>query len=270
MRHIPLTEHQPDQEWLDQANGLLDQLKKAQTKAKRDKLIDNNRAIWGQLKTWLLDLSHQKCWFSEAKDCFSHWDVEHYRPKKSARDADGTEHDGYWWLAFDWQNLRICGNVGNRKKGTYFPLRADCERAAKPDDDLRFEDPQLLDPVDADDPNLLSFNVVGRAIPAPDLKDEWDQARVTYSIDRFNLDFPPLMDKRKTVWHECWTRIRTYLDELGRYHLDKKNVIAKAAYKQSAQTIREMMREDQELSAVARACVLSTADKRVTQLLQSG
>jgi hypothetical protein len=33
-------------------------------------------------------------------------------------------------LAFDWQNFRVCGNVGNRKKGTYFPLRPGCARVA--------------------------------------------------------------------------------------------------------------------------------------------
>ena len=116
MRHIPLRNQEPDAAWLSKASRLLDELKAAPDAAVRNKIIDDNRAVWGKLKEWLLSLSHQKCWFSEAKDCFSHWDVEHYRPKKSAKDADGTTHEGYWWLAFDWQNFRICGNAGNRKK----------------------------------------------------------------------------------------------------------------------------------------------------------
>ena len=36
-----------------------------------------------------LELSHQKCWFSEAKDRFSHLDVEHYRPKMRAKNKGG-------------------------------------------------------------------------------------------------------------------------------------------------------------------------------------
>jgi hypothetical protein len=29
-----------------------------------------------------------------------------------------------------------------------------------------------------------------------------------------HLDFPPLMDKRKAVWAECWSSIQEYLKEL--------------------------------------------------------
>lgn len=52
-----------------------------------------------------------------------------------------------------------------------------------------------LIPSDEDDPWLLSFNVEGRAIPAAHLTDEWEKARVEYSVERYNLDFPPLVDK---------------------------------------------------------------------------
>jgi hypothetical protein len=270
MRYIPLKDHLPDQLWIDKANKLLNQLKEAPDAEARNQIIDNNSSVWGELKGWLLSLSYQKCWFSEAKDCFSHWDVEHFRPKKSAKDADGTEHDGYWWLAFDWENFRICGNVGNRKKGTYFPLHAECTRASNPGTDLRFENPQLLDPVNAYDSGLLSFNVEGRAIPAPGLDEKWEKVRVLYSIERFNLDFSPLMDKRKAVWHECWNRIQGYRQELATYHASgSTNVIARNQFQEKAKDILEMTRAEKEFSAVARACVLSTGDPRVTCLLQS-
>ena len=268
MRHIPLHEKMPDPVWVAKAAGLLVQLQAAPDAAARNVIIDANKTFWGKLKQWLQTLSHQKCWFSEAKDCFSHWDVEHYRPKKSANDADGTAHDGYWWLAFDWHNFRICGNAGNRKKGTFFPLRAGCQRCI-PMGDLRHEDPQLLDPTDDHDPSLLSFNMVGRAVPAAHITNPWERVRVEYSVERYNLDFPPLMDKRKTVWAECWDRIQEYLKELTLYHADQDNVIAKDRYKQSARQVRELMREDKELSSVARACVLSTGDARVMGLLQA-
>lgn len=120
MRHISLNDHVPDPAWLVKADKLLAQLKAAPDTAARKAIIDANDKFWGKLKNWLLELSHEKCWFSESKDCFSHWDVEHYRPKKSAKDIDGTEHEGYWWLAFDWHNYRICGNAGNRKKEPTF------------------------------------------------------------------------------------------------------------------------------------------------------
>lgn len=268
MRHISRVGNEPDPEWLARAADLLEQLKAASDADVRNDIIDDNSNVWGDLKEWLLALSHGKCWFSEAKDCFSHWDVEHYRPKKVAKDADGTVHDGYWWLAFDWMNLRICGNAGNRKKATFFPLRAGCARCV-PLRDLRFEDPQLLDPSDEDDPALLSFDFEGKAIAAPHVTDEWERERVEYSINRYKLDFPPLADKRKVTWAECWGRLQDYLKELAAYQADKTNVIAKESYKQAAKHVREMIREDKELSAIARACILGTGDPRVVGLLQT-
>jgi hypothetical protein len=269
MRRIVLKTPPPDLEWINKADQLLENLKAAPNADERKKIIDNNSKVWGELKDWLLALSHQKCWFSEAKDCFSHWDVEHFRPKKSAKDLDGTNHDGYWWLTFDWQNFRICGNVGNRKKGTFFPLRDGCIRITDPDGDLRFEDPLLLDPIDEHDPTLLSFNVEGQAIPSPSVHDDWELLRVKYSVERYNLDFPPLMAKRKVIWQDCSQHIRGYLNELGKYHKDKSNVIARQAIRDKAGDIRNLLTADQECSAVARACLLSTGDVRVTRLLQS-
>lgn len=267
MRYIPLRERRPDQTWINKANRLLQQLQAAPDAEARKKIIDDNSNVWGDLKGWLLELSHQKCWFSEAKDCFSHWDVEHYRPKKSAKDMDGTEHDGYWWLAFDWTNFRICGNVGNRKKGTFFPLRNGCLRIGQ-NGDLRLEVPVLLDPADPDDPSLISFDFEGHAIPDPGLTDPWEAERVKYSVERYNLDFPPLMDKRKVIWNDCWTRIQQYLTELSNYQR-LNSPVAFQLSKDKAREIRAMLCDDQELSSVARACLLSTGDSRVIGLLRT-
>jgi uncharacterized protein (TIGR02646 family) len=258
----------PDPDWAARADDLVAQLRAAPDAAARHQIIDDNKKVWGELKRWLLELSHQKCWFSEAKDCFNHWDVEHYRPKKSALDVDGTSHEGYWWLAFDWQNFRICGNAGNRKKGTYFPLRSGFRRAM-PFGDLRREVAQLLDPADEDDPALLSFNAEGKAIPAADITDEWEKARVKYSVERYNLDFHALKVKRQAVWQECWRVASEYLKELKTYREDSTNLVAREGCKQAAKKMRKMMSAEQEMSAVARACILSCGDKRLLGLIQS-
>ncbi|MFZ2956556.1 MAG: hypothetical protein WA705_06675 [Candidatus Ozemobacteraceae bacterium] len=268
MRFIPLSQKAPDPTWLKKTSDLISKLKKAKSRAARHKIIDDNSAVWGELKQWLLSISHGKCWFSEAKDCFNHWDVEHYRPKKSAKDEDGTEHEGYWWLAFDWNNFRICGNAGNRKKGTFFPLRSGCSRCS-PCGDHRSEDPLLLDPIDEDDPGLISFNLEGRAIPAAHVSDPWEKKRVKYSVERYNLDFPPLMDKRKTVWTDCWGKIQEYRREVATYTKDKSNAIARDRFKQAAKHLRDLMKEEKEFSAVARACIISSGDPRLTALLQT-
>lgn len=74
---------------------------------------------------------------------------------------------------------------------------------------------------------------------------------------------------RRAVLIECCRRVQDYLPELGLYYADKTNMVAKDRYKQAARRVRELMREEQELSAVARACVLSAGDPRAQGLLQS-
>lgn len=82
MIHIKFGDDQPSEEWLEEAQHLTKQLDAATSQEERDKIIDDNSKTWGKLKNWLLKFSYGKCWFSEAKDSYSHWDVEHFRPKK--------------------------------------------------------------------------------------------------------------------------------------------------------------------------------------------
>ncbi|MCK5849979.1 MAG: hypothetical protein KAH23_03615 [Kiritimatiellae bacterium] len=167
MIHIDTTQANPDQAWLQRAADLTHQLNNAASQADRNAIIDNNADCWRKIKDWLLELSNGKCWFSEAKDVYSHWDVEHFRPKKSAKQAPGVDREGYWWLSFDWGNYRICGNVGNSKKGTFFPLRNPGTAATSQNRSTTAEEPYLLDPTVMSDVDLLSFDDTGDAIPKP-------------------------------------------------------------------------------------------------------
>jgi hypothetical protein len=203
MRYIPLLETTPSQEWLDKAAAAAQEIEneaqKGNVKA-RNELIEKKDVIWKELRDWLLDLSNQKCWFSEAKDCFQDWDVEHYRPKKSAKNLDRSKRDGYWWLSLDWRNFRICGRVGNTKKGTFFPVNgfiADGNNR-NTDDEL----PYLLDPIKKADCQMLSFNQLGEAIPAPGL-DQWNSLRVRVSVQRYKLYHDKLELARQDIWDTC-------------------------------------------------------------------
>jgi hypothetical protein len=128
----------------------------------------------------------------------------------------------------------------------------------------------LLDPADADDPNLLSFDFEGRVIPAPDLDDEWDEMPVNYLLQRCNLDFGPLEAKRKIVWNDCWNHIQKYRQELEMLRSSGgTNMLARNQVKEKAKAIREMLQADKELSAVDRAYVLCSGAPRLTGLLRS-
>jgi hypothetical protein len=254
MIYINLEDKTPPTGWLQKARRVAKQLEDAATQTERDEIIDKNAKVWGELKDWLLEQSHGKCWFSEAKDCFTFWEVEHFRPKKSAKDMDGNEREGYWWLAFDWTNFRICGKVGNVKKGTFFPLcpgsHTATSRNRNTDDEIYY----LLDPTKRQDPLLLTYNEDGGTAAREDLKG-WSRDRATYSVTRLKLDeFQPLRDARRGVWQECRRRINKCANLLKQ--LDEAPTAAKnQAVEDQLAELAAMAKPEKPLSAVATECL---------------
>ncbi|HEX3624205.1 MAG TPA: hypothetical protein VH280_02155 [Verrucomicrobiae bacterium] len=254
MIYVDLEEKEPPLELLREAKRVTALLEKTTTQAERNKIIDENKAVWGKFKDWLLMQSLGKCWFSEAKDCYSHWDVEHFRPKKSAKNMDGTEREGYWWLAFDWTNFRICGKVGNVKKGTFFPLRAGTLSASSANRNTDDEIYYLLDPTNRQDPLLLTFGEDGSTTPREDLTG-WSHQRADYSIKRLKLDeFQPLIDARKDIWQKCRRRINKCANLLGENDRAPSATKRQAVEDKLAELIA-MTKPNEPLSAVAAECL---------------
>ena len=265
MRFINLNGREPEEGWRKKAQFLTEALDAAGTMEERYKIIDDNAAVCGELKSWLLELTNGKCWFSEARDSFSHWDVEHYRPKKAARDLDGTQREGYWWLAFDWHNFRICGNVGNRKKGVFFPLRDGTHQASAADRNIDDEFPYLLDPTRPEDPLFLCFDENGDVKSLPGL-DAWNTDRVKESIKRYKLrDHEPLMEARRDVWSKCTrevNRCQNLMEEL----LKNPSAAKKEAVTQQILKLREMVQFRAEFSATACECLRSRPEQWAQRL----
>lgn len=72
-----------------------------------------NRYRHAEVKEQLFKLFHGKCAYCETNYTASQpVDVEHYRPKSKVK--EDKNHEGYWWLAMDWDNL--------------LPSCADCNR----------------------------------------------------------------------------------------------------------------------------------------------
>ncbi len=163
----------------------------------RSRFIDAHEAECSEVRDALWAIGYRKCWYSEAvlQQCEGH--VEHYRPKKRLW---GARHGGYWWRAFDWENLRLAHPTVNRRKtdyltgkqagkGSYFPLRDEAGRAQVPDDEAN-EDPVLLDPVIPSDTLLLCFSEDSGS-PCPRYtkeNDEWLHRRAAESIDYYHLN----------------------------------------------------------------------------------
>lgn len=118
MKYINITDKIPPKRWLDKATAKTTEMMRLQTATARADFIDANKAIWAELKNWLLELSNDKCWYSEVKIIMSDYHVDHFRPKKIAKGIQDVVHhaDGYWWLSFDWTNYRVASTYCNCKR----------------------------------------------------------------------------------------------------------------------------------------------------------
>lgn len=255
--------------WLSTSTTYLAELEKLNaaddTKGRND-FIDAHSAHWGQLKIWLKVLSKGKCWFSEVRELYSHYDVEHFRPKKIAKNSDGTDRDGYWWLAFDYTNYRLCGNVGNRKKGGWFPLRdgSICSTNDNPREES--EEGYLLDPTDAEDVNLISFDPTGNAIPSPNIS-AWEKIRVDETIKRLKLNqHNELAEARRKIWQKINFEINQYQKFKARC-TKSGNPAAKAKVLEHCRNIKKLTAYDAELSSVAKWSVLYRNDQQLSRLI---
>jgi hypothetical protein len=192
---------------LDASNAAIAQL----AEGERRKFIDNHDAECSALRGPLWAIGNMKCWYSEASLQECEGQVEHYRPKKRLSKAG---HDGYWWRAFDWRNLRLAHPTVNRRKtdyltgklvgkGSYFPLRNEAHRAGNRAEEPN-EEPILLDPVVPADTLLLCFAEESGA-PCPRYtkeKNEWLHRRAEESIDYYHLDEASWNAKRADLMAE--------------------------------------------------------------------
>lgn len=265
---MPWTRAQWDA-WLATSKQLIERLaalEAAGGREERNVLIDKNKPHWDALKPWLLALSGGKCWFSEVRELYSHYDVEHFRPKKAAKALNGVNRDGYWWLAFDYMNLRLCGNVGNRKKGGWFPLKQGslCSTYAEPCEES--ESRYLLDPIDDDDVSLIAFDEEGKVIPVPGASD-WERERVSVTVQRLKLnEHVPLAEERRKVWQKVDALIDDFFAAKAKCSTGN-NPAAKAKLLEVRSRVREMTQRSAELSAVARWCIQVRNEPQLSRLV---
>jgi hypothetical protein len=257
MRFINLDGRQPNRDWQQNADHLLQQLNDAADESARKRIIRDNEDVWKELLPWLRGITRGKCWFSEARGACQYWEVEHFRPKGAAKNLDGTRRpDGYWWLAFDWRNFRLSGGVTNRKKGYYFPLRAGTHIATPANRNIDDEDPYLLDPTKQEDPLLLTFNRNGDVNPTPGTS-QWDTERTVVSIERYKLQkHEEFVEARRDVWARCEFEInkcRNFMQQED----NNPSATNRQKVREQMKILREMGDLFSEFSAVANDCLRS-------------
>lgn len=274
MIYIPLDNKIPNENWCRRAKDATDKLLAMDDKVERRKFIKDNSHLWSELKKWLLEMSFGKCWYSEAREIVSDYDVDHFRPKNRAKNLDGTERDGYWWLAFNHKNFRISGIICNRPhkdenqqirgKGDFFPLSERCVPAQGPHDDLDDELIYLLDPTNRDDPLLLTFDETGYPKPTAE-EGTWNYRRAEITIARLYLDYSPLVDERKKIWNNC----SLLIIEAQNLMKGDMSISRKQRLRKIFEDLRQMASPRAELSATAKACLLSSGNTWARALVQN-
>lgn len=126
----------------------------------------------GEVRMALMQLFHQKCAYCESplgSGGGQRPNLEHFRPKANARNADGkVDPDHYWWLFYEWENLYVCCQECNVNKRDQFPVRgARVDMDAWRGNMLAVELAFLLDPCLDDPAKNLSFTMDGRVTPVP-------------------------------------------------------------------------------------------------------
>ncbi len=163
---------------------------------KRDfRPTDFASAIYGNkvVKSLLLDIQNGKCCFCEQKRPHGReGDVEHFRPKTGFRvDTESSlQKPGYYWLAYDFDNLFYACKVCNQEyKKNYFPLSDETKRAFSHNDDWKNEDSLILHP-EFDNPSDHIEFVAEIAKP----KDGSAKGEIT--IEFAGLNDPKLVEQR--------------------------------------------------------------------------
>lgn len=183
--------------WRDIAEQAKQDLLNEPDVKERKKILEKAASsnVWRTFYDLLPDNMKKKCWYCEAEDIRADMPVDHFRPKNKV-EAE-LNHQGYWWLAFNWDNYRCaCTFCNSRRifdetvggKACKFPLANPESRAFIPADvqALHAEIPDFLDPFNPDDEKLLWFDLDGKPEPKPEAT-EGECRKVQNSIDIFHL-----------------------------------------------------------------------------------
>lgn len=194
-------------DWREKIKAVVEALRQATTPEDRKKIIGENSLLWGKegYRRFVPKNLLEKCWYCEIKIERADVHTDHFRPKNAVIEC--PDHEGYWWLAFNWENYRcICGFCNTRRilleseggKGCHFPLINEEKRVRNELGNIDDEEPILLDPFHSSDWKLLWFDQDGQPIAKPDI-EEASVNRVNNTIDIYHLHDRTLNRKRNDI-----------------------------------------------------------------------
>ena len=193
------------------------------------------------VKNALLKAQYNKCCYCESKFLStSYGAVEHFRPKGAAKQKHGQseEYPGYYWLAYDWDNILVsCERCNSSHKGNLFPLAGQRKRAQSHHDDVKVEQPLFVNPAREDPRRHIRFRAEA-AMPITGMGRETIQG---LGLRRSDLE----EDRRERLAH---LKVFRDLVELGNSATDQK---MRALVEQAEQHVKYAVRPEAEYSAMA-------------------
>lgn len=228
----------------------------------RRELIKKYGSKWTALRPFLSELSHDKCWYVECTNPGTDDDVDHFRPKLRVDEA--KDHPGYYWLAFDWTNLRLSCHRANRLrtnsetsetggKGDHFPLIEPELRAYSPAQNYKQENPGILDPCNPADPPQVTFLPNGDASLSPEYKgSEVAQKRWDYTRLCLHINWPDFTDNRLKLYRKIYRLVERGIREKPE---GGPGSPVSEAFQDTIRDLQELMRPDQNYSSAAKVYI---------------
>lgn len=181
--------------------SLTDELKASADSGATEFEFDNRVYAHSAVKTKLKREQRGKCAYCERSLNGDYGAVEHFRPKGGYAAADGAlRKPGYYWLAYDWDNLLLsCDECNTGCKRNLFPLEDENARDIGKRDVSR-EEPLLINPAQDDPGDCICFE---RFVVKPRLADGKENRKGRTSIDILRLnDRNDLLESRRRRWEE--------------------------------------------------------------------
>jgi len=153
-----------------------------------------NNLIYGHfsVKETLINLQNDKCCFCERKvSAGEPGHIEHYRPKGGYKKDDKSklEKPGYFWLAYNFDNLFFsCNRCNTSYKKNYFPLADETKRVMSPTGIIANEDPLIICPSVDPTPHLIFEQEI--------IKPKYQSIKGKETIKRTGLNRKALADDR--------------------------------------------------------------------------
>lgn len=154
--------------------------------------IDNSIYGHSTVKEALITLQHDKCCFCERKvSAGEPGHIEHYRPKGGYKKDNLSKlvKPGYFWLAYDFDNLFFsCNRCNSSYKKNYFPLADESKRVTNPTGVISSEDPLIICPsIDATNDLIFEQEII---------KPKGKSRKGDETINRTGLNRKALADDR--------------------------------------------------------------------------